>query len=872
MAAVRAANCPEGFFSSGSEACQPCDPSCSQCASASSCLACQPGLVFLSTDPAVPSLCTATCQPGHYASHVGRCHACDFGCRDCRDNGFECYDCLPTFGWKETLFVGGSGKVGPCEECPPDCVTCSRDFGGFICHTCEPGFGLDEFGRCLAIAQRTGAWYDSSSGRFLSCAPTCETCVGPSPQECLTCVAGLTLEALPGSPVGSCAGACPPGRLPVPEIPGLCAACHESCSLCFGRSYGQCWACHAGHVLFHGRCLAACPTGYYPMGGRCELCHPSCGQCDGPLDSNCLGDCPGSMLTLAGPEDGKRRCVAQCPAGRTVWPDGTCAECGAHCDTCRFVEGPPDGPPVQCIKCAEGWLLDVATGECVAQCRPGSSRVGTECYQCSTGCADCLGTSGQQCVRCQDSHPLHLSDGCHATCPPGTYQSGGSCLACYALCGTCSGPGASQCTGCRDDNVLTMDGKCAGACPAGQFARRDTPQGPGVCQACGPMCDSCADGDWCFACQDGALLLEGTCRTGGCPEGSALCPDSERCISCGEGCGQCAGYSSGEQGTCRQRCTRCRDSLVLFPEEGVCRGSCSPRGILLDQAKAECAACRESCATCHEDVAWCTSCRHGDQWLMVATGRCEDACPESGHMRVISSGTGELAPGRMCFACPEGCAACSTSSDGSDVWASDAGSSNLRDAAECAISGKDGSLSCPWHVVCHRCRDPLLLLLEDGTCVASCPAGTFADRGREHVPVPACVRCQEGCAECTGRAEDQCLRQDRGKDSRGLVIGLGVGMGILALLLVGGLVVGFLVLRARKSSGSKAGPKGEILTLRGATPSIAGGRRSHRIVGLRRVRVGRLTMMRGRVRPYECHAWDGPGFVLDANSPLRSSI
>ncbi|KCV71601.1 hypothetical protein H696_02544 [Fonticula alba] len=761
LGAVRAADCAEGFFSSPTGSCLPCNVSCSTCTRAESCLTCLPGLVFLSSDPNVESLCSHTCLPGDYRSILNRCLPCDPSCRDCSDNYQKCYNCSANHGWADTHFIGGSGEVSTCSRCSKNCVSCSRSSGFFVCHACTAGFALDPLGDCMAVDE-PGFWKDSTSQRFLSCAPTCRTCTGPSANECLSCVGDLSLELQPGRAVGHCVSSCPAGKVPIPEVPGLCVSCHYSCGQCFGLAQDQCWACQPGRVLLGTECVSTCPDGYYATEGRCERCHVSCDRCTGPSNTQCLGQCSAGLLSLDVPTGGggggggsSRACVTQCPAGTTVWPDGSCSRCSANCATCHYLEGASAATDVPCAK---------------------------------------------------RTHPFHLPSGCYERCPAGSYASGEDCLPCDSTCRECSGPGPAKCTNCWHDNVLTMDGKCMGSCPGGYFVQTRGPQDSAACQPCSAMCSSCLREDWCMACQEDAFLVKGSCLAEGCPQGWTICPDSNECIACDENCLQCEGHSDNWQGTCQQRCTKCAEPLVFFPEEGLCIEKCSPSGIPAYVRKGECVACQENCRTCHEKVSMCTSCRDADQWLMVDTGECKDACPNSGFAGVDSRIIGDHDTSKMCFTCPENCDKCSDWSwqdnSHSSGYTSESSDSYERRTL-CAISHEDGSLKCPWRFECDRCKSPLVLMPKDRTCVSECPVGTFVGYSPYDPNARACIDCQPGCLECTGNTHWECTRYEKSGASRSLAIGLGVGLGILGLLIVGGLVAGFLVLRARKSAASK---------------------------------------------------------------------
>ncbi|KCV67317.1 hypothetical protein H696_06257, partial [Fonticula alba] len=74
--------CAERHFHGQDGLCHACDGSCARCDARASCTACRAGLIFLSVDPQVPSLCGSTCAPGELVADA-RCQACDASCALC---------------------------------------------------------------------------------------------------------------------------------------------------------------------------------------------------------------------------------------------------------------------------------------------------------------------------------------------------------------------------------------------------------------------------------------------------------------------------------------------------------------------------------------------------------------------------------------------------------------------------------------------------------------------------------------------------------------------------------------------------------------------------------------------------------------------
>ncbi|KCV67980.1 serine/threonine protein kinase [Fonticula alba] len=719
-------------------ACRPCDGSCAGCTDGAACTACRPGLVFLSPDAQVPSLCGAACSPGEYAG-PGRCAACHGSCSMCAGAATACQACAGGHRWE--VPAPGPGATGACVPCPAGCASCTAD----RCLACQPGLVLTGPGACVASCP-AGTW--SNGETCQPCAVSCATCTGGGEAECGSCAAGLDLvEGTPGTGQGACMSHCGDGRYRDPGT-SQCLPCHAACATCNGPDDRHCWRCRDA-VLQDDQCLQDCAEGHVAVAGRCLPCHVSCRQCAGVRSTECLA-CPAGMLAL--PRDQRPgRCTPACPAGYGTEPGG-CVACPGQCASCPAGGG-------TCEQCERGWLL--AGPACVAACPAGSTPLGGMCFTCHAACGTCYGPGPDQCLTCGPGAPFLLAGRCHAACPAGTYATdpGSACVPCDGTCGACSGPGARQCTGCPEGRVL-WQGECLAGCPAGYFAEA------GTCAACHASCALCDDRASCRSCHGRDMVGPGGLCVGACPaDGWAGCPDGGRCVACPGHCRACEAIGPA----CAMHCTACDPGYVLAA--GECHVEC-PAGAFLPAGATECGPCADPCAGCAGAADRCTGCRPG-LLLVPEEAQCRSACPAA------------MAPvGDMCVRCPAGCEQCAGPADGQHG---------------CTL--RPGELvHCPEAGSCDRCMAGLLLLParppdSRAACVPVCPEGHFT----EAQDPGTCGRCHASCeGPCSGPEPGHC---DRARESAGSRVGLAIGLavGLLVLVLVLLLVLGLYLARRRRA-------------------------------------------------------------------------
>lgn len=175
-----------------------------------------------------------------------------------------------------------------CSECSgpsyDDCIVCKDlDYSPFV----SPG-------RCKCANNE----YEISklNLRCDLCHSSCATCVGPSQDDCVTCVDSSIVL---GSQYGKCG--CEENEYLISSNVLMCDACHSDCKTCTGPDFDDCTMCfdlETTPSYVPGACK--CDLGQYlltktPL--RCGICHPDCLECVGPHSNDCLS-CKNTNLVI----------------------------------------------------------------------------------------------------------------------------------------------------------------------------------------------------------------------------------------------------------------------------------------------------------------------------------------------------------------------------------------------------------------------------------------------------------------------------------------------------------------------------------------------------------------------------------------------
>jgi hypothetical protein len=447
--------CDAGYKSNSTLDCEliACDPSCSACAGPSNldCTSCR-GMTNLLTSLPTPTTGACTCPLGQAFDSMGVCKPCDQTCKICttiQANG--CVSCATSF---LVLYPDNTCRCPPgqyldpvtstCLVCNPACVTCSagldtncvtcfspatlqtRADGQTVC-TCPAGMAmLPSSGQCSAA----------------SCDPSCASCSGPSPNQCITCISSAFLTPAntclckDGSPV-SATGTCPP------------SLCSPTCNTCSGSSSSSCTSCPSGMTLqVSGQCTCDAGTYLDSATSKCLPCHLTCATCSGGAANQCTS-CLGSSVALSPSPVGS----CTCTGGKTMGPSGYCGLCPPICQSCDSTNN--------CNTCWPNAIL--FAGKCLCQDGTYLDKWG-KCQPCNSLCQECVGPAEKDCMPCKA--PMTLKWG-KCVCPdPTTFYFSGGCNKCGAglHCMTCDS--FTTCTSCEQDYVLDVKTK---RCPHGPY-------------------------------------------------------------------------------------------------------------------------------------------------------------------------------------------------------------------------------------------------------------------------------------------------------------------------------------------------------------------------------------------------------------------
>lgn len=520
-------------------------------------------------------------------------------------------------------------------------------------------------------------YYINIGGECNSCDPSCQACSGPSPANCTVClptdyqVAGQNncYKSCPSPYVSlgySCILACPYGYY---NNANVCTLCISPCTACSNASY--CLACIVGYTQFSSlpsnNCIANCSSGQYINSSfACSACNANCNQCYG-TSTNCT-QCSSTQYLY------NSTCVNTCPL-YTYLNYNNCYNCHSSCYNCT---GPGS---LECISPKPGYIYkdtqgnwyqkcpsyyDDATKTCLSMCPTKNYPLANlSCVACDPSCIECTGPSSSNCSSCSN----YLYNGtCYGNCPSYTYSNSSVCYNCNSTCGTCYG-NSNNCTSCSNSFPYQYESSCYSVCPSNTLTLQDD--------------EECVD----------------SCPTGYYQVGS-------NCIVCDSNCLSCTNNST--------YCTSCASNNYLY--NNTCVFTC-PNGYYPQYSS--CAPCDPSCSTC-SSFNFCTSCKNPNLYLDVSGGTCNGTCnvttytlnntclpkcPEAYYYPAENP--------KVCLTCPVGCFTCTSNS------------------------------------VCQSCQDSYYAYLS--ICIAKCPSRYYTN----YVSM-SCGMCDPACLECIGNSLSDC--------------------------------------------------------------------------------------------------------------------
>ncbi|KAJ7897319.1 insulin-like growth factor binding protein [Mycena olivaceomarginata] len=389
---------------------------------------------------------TCACAPGFNGTSCETCAAGFFGptCQACPAGCSECDEGIAGSGRCLTPLVANPLSACNClnGECAPD-GSCA----------CNPGYTTAANG--TACAKCASGFFATSNGDCKVCALGCASCADGT-GNCLTCGPHFTQDqndATKCTTVPTTAGGvpCPDGSFSSDGT--TCTDCSASCNTCSGPTSNDCTLCPKTHYLTNnGSCVSASSTGVCDGSnliadnnkGKCDTCGAKCTTCEianfGVSSTvnqlKCTGCLKGTVLSGG-------QCIDSCPTGTFLSPKDnvTCTACDASCSTCS-------GSPTTCLTCPSNQLA--LNGKCVSTCPSNTFSASGACLACHPDCATCSGPSFTQCASCPSSRPVLTSGRCLPTCSKVEFfdTTSSTCQPCDASCSSCSGSGPSNCLAC----------------------------------------------------------------------------------------------------------------------------------------------------------------------------------------------------------------------------------------------------------------------------------------------------------------------------------------------------------------------------------------------------------------------------------------
>ncbi|KAG5680505.1 hypothetical protein PVAND_010012 [Polypedilum vanderplanki] len=400
--------------------CVPCEANCASCQDRPDyCTSCEHHLVMHEHK------CYAACPKNTYETEDFNCADCHASCASCNGSSeSQCIQCKPNrFSLDGKCLLScpdghyGDKKRKECLPCPMGCATCSND----KCIKCKDEWVKNKKDKCVTKGSNDcdeSEYYDN--GHCHSCHSTCETCMGPTENDCLTCSNNLLLQN------NKCVSTCDKGYF---MEAGVCTMCLHTCTQCVSRM--NCTECVKGLQLQSGECRATCADGYYSDRGSCVKCYLSCDTCSGPRRDQCVR-CPNGWKLAAG------ECHPECPEGFFKTEFG-CQKCHHYCKTCNAAG------PLSCTSCPTHFMLEGGLcTECLSMQYYDS--LTQTCKTCHESCRSCSGPGQYSCISC--AFPLHLD------------RLNNQCVPC---CATDATPEDQSCCHCDKDT-----GDCINSSPAGK--------------------------------------------------------------------------------------------------------------------------------------------------------------------------------------------------------------------------------------------------------------------------------------------------------------------------------------------------------------------------------------------------------------------
>ncbi|EAR98007.3 bowman-birk serine protease inhibitor family protein (macronuclear) [Tetrahymena thermophila SB210] len=462
-------DCQQGYFEiKNTQKCQKCDQNCKTCEMKSDkCIQCNNNMVLNKESY------KCECQSGYYLDiKTNYCYPCSYACKQCLgpQNG-QCLTCKDNYlGVLSGIFNNQQTYQCNCDPnlnclgCHPSCEYQQCDPNNQnICLSCPQNMQLTpiqttnnmKYQICVCME---GFYEDIILLKCLKCHFTCQTCVGPSAQDCLSCKdedlnfrqAKPVLNQIPH--LVECS--CKKGYFEI-QNQLKCQKCHSSCETCQGQ-FNYCISCPENSFISqNGVCI--CKQNFIFMStlGICQQCHYSCNQCDGLQLDDCLS-CSSLTTRVFVPKNANMKNslgTCKCQQGYYDIGDSECQKCHYSCETCI-------GQANFCITCPPQKLSHrfySSNGKC--DCLPKYFEdVNNNCVPCPYDCYTC--NLEKKCLTCEESQRQLDTKTNRCTCYKGTFEvQDRSCQPCDLNCESCK-DNPKVCSTCHPNSDLNYFSKC----------------------------------------------------------------------------------------------------------------------------------------------------------------------------------------------------------------------------------------------------------------------------------------------------------------------------------------------------------------------------------------------------------------------------
>ncbi|CAK91192.1 unnamed protein product (macronuclear) [Paramecium tetraurelia] len=621
-----------------------CQPYCSSCQDLNTCIQWS-----LNYDPNVVKFSQAECLSNeYYDKYTVGCLVCPASCLTCTSK-IDCQTCQPTYIQSKLGCICKLNQwedQNQCVDCPIECNQCISPTQCINCLVSNNRQLKNQ--QCICI---DGYYPISGNPKCKRCHQFCDTCSGPTSNDCLTCNNNIANIETVGQ---TCQ--CPTGYF-YKEVSKTCSQCNFTCQTCFNGTIDGCLSCDSNlnRILIGLNCR--CLPGYYYLNEVCTdcpiqevpnfwACFKFCPGTQQVWHTNTCNSCDSGFELVSGqclPICGDQQIIGieQCEDNNTTMDD-LCYNCQFQC-------------PVHCLTCNASTTLpcpDICGDKMVTgieECEDGNNIQYDGCFNCMYSCQpQCTKCIKGECFECLTSgwqidptvQPWQCKEICgdlkivgQEQCEDGNQDDKDGCYNCRYFC-------RYGCSSCNYTNKTCLKCELPGFIPENYYCKN----------ICGDMLVvTDPNGFYLEECDDG-----NTINYDGCSDVCKFqCQIPSICITCvNNRCELCAnGYQLSNQKICLPICG---DQVIVVGE------SCENSFILPYKGCQNCQAkCQATCLTCDNFGLGCQICKEG---YYVIDNLCYSICGDKIITEDEECDDGNLVFGDGChqcsYSCPQSCSIC----------------------------------------------------------------------------------------------------------------------------------------------------------------------------------------------------------------------